>query len=60
MYYKECEHCGATLDPGEHCGCISKLQELKEVKKENAPSKEAFSFKQLSFNDRPKHNAVLL
>ncbi len=21
MIYHECEYCGATLDPGEHCDC---------------------------------------
>lgn len=21
MYFKECEYCGATLDPGEKCDC---------------------------------------
>lgn len=21
MYYKTCPHCGAHLDPGEHCDC---------------------------------------
>ena len=22
-YFNQCEHCGASLDPGEKCDCIS-------------------------------------
>lgn len=52
MHYRICEYCGAALDPGERCDCISCSSE-KETKKENTSTKEAFSFKQLSFNDNP-------
>ena len=24
MFYKECPHCGANLDPGEKCDCTEK------------------------------------
>lgn len=35
-YYKECEHCGAKLDPGETCDCIASSltvtdEEVEEV-----------------------------
>ena len=36
-YYKECEHCGAKLDPGETCDCLVNTalrvtdEEVKEV-----------------------------
>lgn len=23
-YFRECSHCGATLDPGERCDCIER------------------------------------
>ena len=48
MYYNECEYCGAALDPGERCECEKGMQKIKETKKENAPTYEALSFKQLS------------
>ena len=25
MYYHTCPHCGANLDPGEHCDCFSRI-----------------------------------
>lgn len=27
MYYSICEHCGASLDPCEHCDCKSNKEE---------------------------------
>ena len=27
MYFTECEHCGAALDPGEKCTCIQEREE---------------------------------
>ena len=41
MYYNVCEYCGAALDPGEQCDCITDIAERFEreyIKKENAPS----------------------
>lgn len=29
MIFRECEHCGATLDPGERCECGGSPQEEK-------------------------------
>lgn len=28
--YRECEKCGAALDPGERCDCEQKEEELAE------------------------------
>lgn len=27
-YYRTCPNCGANLDPGEHCDCQDKKEEL--------------------------------
>ena len=35
MYYHTCRHCGANLDPGEHCECQKKYNEQNEQKKKN-------------------------
>lgn len=29
-YFRECEHCGAALDPGERCDCAKARTERKE------------------------------
>lgn len=29
-YFDRCEHCGATLDPGERCDCRRAREETKE------------------------------
>ena len=37
MYYRECPHCGAALDPGEKCDCVNNTQpdeEKDSIKKE--------------------------
>ncbi len=26
MYYHTCPYCGANLDPGEHCDCLSRIR----------------------------------
>lgn len=26
MYYHTCPHCGANLDPGERCDCLSRIR----------------------------------
>ena len=36
-WYKECEHCGATLDPGEQCDCAAEF--LGSTKKRERPQK---------------------
>lgn len=35
MLFKQCEFCGANLDPGEKCDCKEKVQELIERYKQN-------------------------
>ena len=30
MYYRECELCGATLDPGERCDCMDETESEEE------------------------------
>lgn len=32
-FYKICPDCGANLDPGERCDCISEKEKQKELKK---------------------------
>lgn len=56
MWYKVCERCGAALDPGEQCECVSNIQ--VETKKENASCSEAFPFKQLNLMTVSKKYAV--
>lgn len=34
MYGYICEHCGAHLDPGEHCDCRKRKNEFQERCKE--------------------------
>ena len=26
MYYNTCPHCGAHLDPDEHCDCLARVR----------------------------------
>ena len=33
-YFGTCEKCGSTLDPGEHCDCDSKVDEVKRLQAE--------------------------
>lgn len=29
MIYRECEYCGANLDPGERCDCLERARNRK-------------------------------
>ena len=29
MYYNTCPHCGAHLDPDEHCDCLARVRGKK-------------------------------
>lgn len=37
-YYRVCEHCGSTLDPGEKCDCVTMtpLERLQEFGRKSA------------------------
>lgn len=32
MYYKQCEYCGANLDPEEHCRCREESEQEESGK----------------------------
>lgn len=32
MYFNRCSICGAYLDPGEHCDCQNKKEEIEELR----------------------------
>jgi hypothetical protein len=32
-YYRVCEKCGGTLDPGEHCTCVEDKKQEAEDKR---------------------------
>ncbi|MFQ9975367.1 MAG: hypothetical protein ACLRVN_03310 [Butyricicoccus sp.] len=31
MYYNTCPHCGAHLDPDEHCDCLARVRGRKSA-----------------------------
>ena len=33
MYYNTCPHCGAHLDPDEHCDCLARVRGKIEEEK---------------------------
>ena len=33
-YFGVCDKCNGTLDPGEHCDCENKIDEVKQLQKE--------------------------
>ena len=33
-YFGTCDICGGTLDPGEHCDCESKADEVRQMQEE--------------------------
>lgn len=49
-WYKECEHCGATLDPGERCDCAAEF--LGSTKKESDRKSDTLTQKQFYYSTR--------
>lgn len=39
MYYRECDNCGANLDPGEKCDC-REIERAKQIEYEKSVEQE--------------------
>lgn len=35
MFYYTCPHCGAHLDPGEHCDCDKRYWDVMRIYRKN-------------------------
>lgn len=47
-YYNTCPHCGANLDPSEHCDCMREREDREEFYR--SVTKRALKTGQLSFS----------